>query len=68
MQEAGAPVPYVQAQVGHEDPMTTLHIYAQVLRRRDRRRHGGAFDALMADAVRSAASVMSEPILTDRNA
>jgi integrase len=42
MLEAGAPVPYVQAQVGHEDPTTTLQIYAQVLRRRDRRRHSGA--------------------------
>ena len=58
MLEAGAPVPYVQAQVGHEDPTTTLQIYAQVLKRRDRRRHGEAFDALMADAVPSAASIM----------
>ena len=56
MLEAGAPVPYVQAQVGHEDPTTTLEIYAQVLKRRDRRRHGEAFDALMADAVPSATS------------
>ena len=46
MLEAGAPVPYIQAQVGHEDPTTTLEIYAQVLKRRDRRRHGEAFDAL----------------------
>jgi integrase len=58
MLEAGAPVPYVQAQVGHEDPTTTLAIYAQVLKRRDRRRHGEAFDALMADAVPSAASII----------
>jgi len=58
MLEAGAPVPYVQGQVGHEDPTTTLEIYAQVLKRRDRRRHGEAFDALMADAVPSAASIM----------
>jgi integrase len=58
MLEAGAPVPYVQAQVGHEDPTTTLEIYAQVLKRRDRRRHGEAFDALMADAVPSAASII----------
>jgi integrase len=58
MLEAGAPVPYVQAQVGHEDPTTTLEIYAQVLKRRDRRRHGEAFDALMADAVPSAASTI----------
>ncbi|MGO9791033.1 MAG: tyrosine-type recombinase/integrase [Solirubrobacteraceae bacterium] len=58
MLEAGAPVPYVQAQVGHEDPTTTLAIYAQVLKRRDRRRHGESFDALMADAVPSAASII----------
>jgi integrase len=57
MLEAGAPVPYVQAQVGHEDPTTTLQIYAQVLKRRDRQRHGEAFDALMAD-VPSAASII----------
>ena len=53
MLEAGAPVPYVQAQVGHEDATTTLNIYAQVLKRRDRARHGQAFDALMAGAVPS---------------
>jgi hypothetical protein len=58
MLEAGAPVPYVQGQVGHEDPTTTLAIYAQVRKRRDRRRHGEAFDALMADAIPSAASIM----------
>jgi integrase len=58
MLEAGAPVPYVQAQVGHEDPTTTLEIYAQVLKRRDRRRLGEAFDALMTDAVPSAPSTM----------
>jgi hypothetical protein len=58
MLEAGAPVPYVQAQVGHEDATTTLKIYAQVLKRRDRKRHGQAFDALMTNAVPSAASIM----------
>ena len=58
MLEAGAPVPYVQGQVGHEDPTTTLKIYAHVLKRRDRRRHGQAFDALMSDAVPSGATIM----------
>jgi hypothetical protein len=58
MLEAGAPVPYVQGQVGHEDPTTTLAIYAQVLKRRDRRAHGEAFDALMTDAVPSAPSTI----------
>ena len=53
MLEAGAPVPYGQGQVGHEDATTTLNIYAQVLKRQGRRRHGEAFDALMAGAVPS---------------
>jgi hypothetical protein len=42
----------------HEDATTTLKIYAQVLRRQDRKRHGQAFDALMTNAVPSAASIM----------
>ncbi|MGH2887267.1 MAG: hypothetical protein ACRDPA_31980, partial [Solirubrobacteraceae bacterium] len=42
----------------HEDPTTTLAIYAQVLKRRDRRRHWEAFDALMVDAVPSATSII----------
>jgi integrase len=50
---AGAEVPYVQAQVGHSDPKVTLEIYALVLKRRDRRRFGNAFDALMRDAIPS---------------
>ena len=54
MLEAVAPVPYVQDEVGHEDAKTTLEIYAQVLKRRDRRRHGEAFDALTTGAVPSA--------------
>ena len=58
MLEAGAPVPYVQGQVGHEDATTTLNIYAQVLKRRDRRRHGEAFDALMTGAVPSSTGVI----------
>ena len=29
---AGYDVPYVQAQVGHEDPTTTLGVYARVIR------------------------------------
>jgi integrase len=58
MLEAGAPVPYVQGQVGHEDAATTLNIYAQVIKRQDRRRHGEAFDALMAGAVPSGGPLM----------
>jgi integrase len=33
---AGYDPPYVQAQVGHDDPSVTLSIYAQVMRRADR--------------------------------
>ncbi len=58
MLEAGAPVPYVQGQVGHDDASTTLNIYAQVLKRRDRRRHGEASDALMTGAVPSGPTFM----------
>jgi integrase len=36
MVAAGYDIPYVQAQVGHKDPTTTLAIYAQVMRRPDR--------------------------------
>jgi integrase len=33
---AGFDLPYVQSQVGHVDPTTTLRVYAQVMARRDR--------------------------------
>jgi integrase len=36
MLAAGFDLPYVQEQVGHQDPSTTLKIYAQVIRRPDR--------------------------------
>jgi integrase len=36
MLAAGFDLPYVQDQVGHADPTTTLAIYAQVIRRPDR--------------------------------
>ena len=50
------------SQVGHEDAKTTLNIYAQVLRRRDRTKVSSAFDKLVADAVPSVptASIPSE--------
>lgn len=52
--EAGLPVPFVMAQVGHSDSRTTLQIYAKVLARRDRSDHGRAFDELVGGAVPSA--------------
>jgi Phage integrase family len=36
MVAAGYDLPYIQAQVGHVDPSTTLAIYAQIIRRADR--------------------------------
>jgi Phage integrase family len=53
MFEAGASVPYVMSQVGHADSATTLEVYSQVLKRRERRTVGEAFDRLMRDAVPS---------------
>lgn len=44
---AGAEIPYVMAQVGHEDSKVTLEIYARVLKRRDREQVGRAFDHLL---------------------
>jgi integrase len=47
MLEAGAPLTYVQDQVGHEDTKTTQEIYARVLRRQQRAKVGKAFNELM---------------------
>jgi hypothetical protein len=44
---AGAEMPYVVAQVGHEDSKVTLQIYALVLKRRDRDDIGRASDYLL---------------------
>lgn len=49
------------SQVGHEDAKTTLNIYAQVLRHRDRTHVGEAFDRLMADALPSPADAKIPP-------
>ena len=48
---AGAEIPYVMAQVGHEDSKVTLQIYAQVLKRRDRDDIGRAFDTSCSDEI-----------------
>lgn len=47
MLEAGAPLTYVQDQVGHEDAKTTQKIYARVLRRQQGAHVGAAFNELM---------------------
>jgi integrase len=51
MIEAGAPLSYVQELAGHEDQATTVRIYNRVLKMRDTKRFGRAFDELMANAV-----------------
>jgi integrase len=48
--EAGAPLPYVMRQVGHEDSRTTLEVYAQVQQRLNRDHVDQAFDDLRASA------------------
>lgn len=53
--EAGAPLPYVMRQVGHEDSRTTLEVYAHVQQRLSRRQVHQAFDDLLANAVEAAA-------------
>jgi integrase len=58
---AGADVPYVQGQVGHIDPDLTLKIHALVLRRRNRRQFGDAFDQLMQDAIPSMQHANMQP-------
>jgi integrase len=50
MIEAGAPLPYVMRQVGHEDSRTTLEVYAQVQQRLSRENVHRAFDDLLARA------------------
>jgi integrase len=50
--EAGAPLPYVMRQVGHQDSRTTLEVYAQVQQRLSRKQVHQAFDDLLADADR----------------
>jgi integrase len=58
MLAGGHDIPYVQSQVGHEDPATTLGIYARLIRRPDREqlRHElrTFIDTPLAEAVPSA--------------
>jgi integrase len=51
MIEAGAPLPYVMRQVGHEDSRTTLEVYAQVQQRLSRATVHRAFDDLLASVA-----------------
>jgi integrase len=49
MLAAGYDLPYVQDQVGHRDPTTTLRIYAQLIRRPDRDQLRAEMRALLLD-------------------
>jgi len=51
-------VPYVMAQVGHNDPKMTLGIYAQVIASKDD--HGAALDGLVGDFTAAPSTVGSE--------
>ena len=50
--EAGAPPRWVADQGGHSDPSTSLRIYTESLRGRERGHHGEVFDAML-DAATS---------------
>ena len=47
LHEAGAPPRWVADQGGHSDPSTSLRIYTESLRERERGHHGEAFDAML---------------------
>jgi integrase len=47
LHEAGAPPRWVADQGGHADPSTSLRIYTESLRHRERSEHGTAFDRLL---------------------
>ncbi len=47
LHEAGAPPRWVADQGGHADPSTSLRIYTESLRGRERSQHGEAFDELL---------------------
>ena len=49
LHEAGAPPRWVADQGGHVDPSTSLRIYTESLRHRERSEHGEAFDRLLSD-------------------
>jgi integrase len=61
---AGAEIPYVMAQVGHDDSKVTLEVCARVLKRRDRDDVGRAVDHLLLgrdDGEPDASEATSEP-------
>jgi len=60
LHEAGAPPRWVADQGGHVDPSTSLRIYTESLRDRERRQHGKAFDNLLNGDRDGAAESKSE--------
>jgi len=57
---AGADVPYVMAQAGHNDPKMTLGLYAKVIA--SRTDHGTALDTLVSRSRRTHTAVASRPV------
>jgi integrase len=67
MLAAGHDIPYVQSQVGHEDPTTTLAIYAQLIRRPDREQMRHELQTFLETAVpqSDAAATAATPHATE---
>jgi integrase len=64
---AGYDLPYVQAQVGHADPTTTLGIYAQVMARRDRDQLRAEIRTLLGTDATSTEPTPATTRLTERS-
>lgn len=63
LHEAGAPPRWVADQGGHADPSTSLRIYTESLRDRERAEHGKAFDDLLnGDRDRGAHDTRPRPL------
>jgi integrase len=61
MLAAGYDVPYVQAQVGHEDPTTTLRIYARVINQPNRDHLRKKMSRLLRSGVEAAPALRDSP-------
>jgi hypothetical protein len=64
---AGYDLPYVQAQVAHLDPTTTLGIYAHVMARRDRDQLRAEIRTLLGADANNTEPAAATTRLTDRS-
>ena len=62
LHEAGAPPRWVADQGGHADPSTSLRIYTESLRDRERSEHGEAFDDLLNGHTRHVSGAERPPV------